>query len=152
MGSMCLGVTLSVSFMNKFDLEKLVEIRVAEAQVLLASNNFHGAYYLAGYALECAFKACIAKQVKEYDFPSKQLANASHTHKLSELLGTAGLKQKLNQKEKEDQEFSLNWAVAKDWSEVSRYDCTIEQTRATDLFNAVTDNESGILAWLKTYW
>jgi len=144
--------SLSVYFMNKSDLEKLVDIRVTESRALLETENFHGAYYLAGYALECAFKACIAKQVKEFDFPSKQLANASHTHKLSELLGTAGLKQKLNEKEKEDQEFSLNWAVAKDWTETSRYDCNIEQTRAVDLFNAVTDNESGILAWLKTYW
>jgi len=138
--------------MNKFDLEKLVDIRIAESKALLESNNFHGAYYLVGYALECAFKACIAKQVKEFDFPSKHLANASHTHKLSELLGTAGLKQKLSTKEKEDQEFSLNWAVAKDWTETSRYDCTIEQTRAVDLFNAVTDHQSGILTWLKTYW
>jgi len=142
----------SVYFMNKFDLEKLVDIRITESKVLLDSDNFHGAYYLAGYALECALKACIAKQVQAFDFPNKQLANASHTHKLSDLLGTAGLKQKLTSKEKEDQEFSLNWAVAKDWTEASRYDCTIEQTRALDLFNAVTDNESGILAWLKTYW
>lgn len=138
--------------MNKFDLEKLVEIRVSEAKTLLESNNFHGAYYLVGYALECAFKACIAKQVKEFDFPNKDLSNASHTHKLSELLAASGLKQKLNEKEKIDNDFVLNWAVAKDWTEVSRYDCTIDEKRAKDLFNAVIDEKSGVLAWLKTYW
>lgn len=138
--------------MNKSDLEKLVEIRLLEAETLLKSGNFQGAYYLLGYSLECALKACIAKQVNQYDFPNKQLANQSHTHNLTELLGVAGLKQKLSEKEKADTEFSINWAVAKDWSESSRYECNIEETRAHDLFNAVTEINSGILAWLKTYW
>ena len=138
--------------MNKTDLEKLVEIRVNEADILLNSKCFQGAYYLIGYALECAFKACISKQVKAFDFPDKRLATASHTHQLSELVGVAGLKQKLNQQEQEDENFKLNWAVAKDWSEVSRYECVIEENRAKDLYRAITDNESGILAWLKKYW
>jgi len=138
--------------MNKSDLEKLVEIRISEATILLSSGNYPGAYYLAGYALECALKACIAKQVNQYDFPNKQLAIACHSHKLPELIGVAGLKQALSQKEKEDTEFGLNWAVAKDWSELSRYECTIEKTRANDLFNAVTDINSGVLTWLKKYW
>lgn len=138
--------------MNKVDLEKLVAIRLAEAETLLKTGNFPGAYYLVGYSLECALKACITKQVKQYDFPNKQLANQSHTHNLTELLGVAGLKQRLAEKEKQDPDFSLNWAVAKDWSESSRYECNIEETRANDLFKAVTEENSGILAWLKTYW
>jgi hypothetical protein len=138
--------------MNKSDLEKLVEIRLLEAETLLKSGSFQGAYYLVGYSLECALKACIAKQVNQYDFPNKQLANQSHTHNLTVLLGIAGLKQKLSEKEKADTEFSINWAVAKDWSEYSRYECNIEETRANDLFNAVTEINSGILVWLKTYW
>lgn len=138
--------------MNKSELEKLVGIRVQEADILLKSKCFQGAYYLIGYALECAFKACISKQVKAFDFPDKQLANASHTHKLSELVGVAGLKQKLNEQENQDENFKLNWAVAKDWSEVSRYECIVEENKANDLYKAITDNESGILPWLKKYW
>ena len=138
--------------MNKTDLEALVEIRVSEAMALLESNKYEGAYYLIGYAIECALKACIAKQVNQYDFPNKQLANKSHTHKLNELLGVAGLKQKLTEKENQDNEFKLNWAVVKDWSEASRYECLIEETKATDLFAAATNENSGILAWLKTFW
>jgi len=138
--------------MNKSELEKLVEIRVQEADILLKSKCFQGAYYLIGYALECAFKASISNQVKAFDFPDKRLANASHTHKLSELVGVAGLKQKLNEQEIQDENFKLNWAVAKDWSEVSRYECSVEENKAKDLYKAITDNESGILAWLKKYW
>ena len=138
--------------MNKADFEKLVAIRLSEAEALLSAGNFHGAYYLAGYTLECALKVCIAKQVNQYDFPDKHLANASHTHNLTDLLGVAELKQVLSQKENDDQEFKANWSVAKDWSESSRYECNVEQTRADDLLNAITDNNSGILPWLKTYW
>lgn len=138
--------------MNKSDLEALVDIRVSEAAVLLKQKHYEGAYYLAGYALECAIKACIAKQVQQYDFPNKDLAHKSHQHRLTDLLGVAGLKQKLNEKEREDTEFQLNWAVAKDWNVESRYERSIESTKAKDLYKAVTDENSGILAWLKTFW
>jgi len=138
--------------MNKSDFENLVEIRINEAKALLQAGHFQGAYYLAGYALECALKACIAKQVKEFDFPNKDLANESYTHNLSKLIGVAGLKQKLTKDEKLNEEFKLNWAVAKDWSEASRYDCDIEETKAKDLFDAVTNDKSGIVAWIKNYW
>jgi hypothetical protein len=55
--------------MNKAELENLVAIRIKEAGILLSADCYQGAYYLAGYALECALKACIAKQVKEFDYP-----------------------------------------------------------------------------------
>lgn len=138
--------------MNKSDLETLVDIRVSEAKVLLESENYQGSYYLAGYALECAIKVCIAKQVRQYDFPNKELAQKSHKHKLTDLLGVAGLKQKLNEKENADLDFKLNWAVAKDWTVESRYECSIESSKANDLFQSVTNENSGVLAWLKTFW
>ena len=138
--------------MNKSDLEALVDIRITEAEVLLEYENYQGAYYLAGYALECAIKACIAKQVQQFDFPNKDLAQKSHQHKLTDLLGVAGLKQKLSEKEQADTDFQLNWAVAKDWTVDSRYERSIESTKANDLYQAVTGENSGILAWLKTFW
>ena len=46
--------------MNKRDLEALVDLRVKEAQLLFDNKCYEGAYYLLGYALECAIKACIA--------------------------------------------------------------------------------------------
>ncbi|XYB96848.1 hypothetical protein ACSTKF_19590 [Vibrio parahaemolyticus] len=138
--------------MNKEDLKKLVEIRLTEANTLLKAKNYHGAYYLAGYVLECAVKVCITNQVNAFDFPNKQLATKSHSHNLSDLITVAGLKQKLQEQEQENDEFSLNWAVAKDWSEASRYECNIEKTKAIDFLDAVNDEESGILKWLKNYW
>ncbi len=135
--------------MNKSDLEKLTETRLEEAYFLLDEKLFSGAYYLAGYVVECALKACIAKQVKENDFPNKELANASYTHNLAALLGTAGLKKKL---EKQNENIKLNWAVVKDWKETSRYEVSIEETQVQDLFKAIDDTKSGILTWIKKYW
>ena len=137
---------------TKNDLEKLVDIRINEAKVLLDQENYQGAYYLAGYSLECAIKACIAKQVQQHDFPNLELAKNSYSHKLADLLGVAGLKQKLNEQEHIDTNFQLNWAVAKDWSEKARYECEVEERKAKDLYDAITDNQSGILLWLKTFW
>ena len=47
--------------LKRRDLRELALLRLKEAQVLLANGCWSGAYYLAGYAVECALKACIAK-------------------------------------------------------------------------------------------
>ena len=59
--------------MNRSDFQKLTELRITEARVLLESKCYEGTYYLIGYAVEFALKACIAKQTREYDFPDKNL-------------------------------------------------------------------------------
>jgi len=136
---------------NKAELEELAAIRIKEAGILLIADCYQGAYYLAGYALECTLKACIAKQVKEFDFPDKKLANDSYTHNLTNLLITAGLKEKLTAQENKNEVFKLNWAIVKMWSAESRYDGAIDKQAADNIFNALTDNESGVLPWLKKY-
>ncbi len=137
--------------MNKNELENLADIRVKEAEVLLKAKCYHGAYYLAGYALECTLKACIAKQIKAFDFPDRKLTNDSYTHDLTKLLLTAGLKQELDEQEKLNKDFKLNWAVAIRWSEESRYEYAIGEQDAQNLCNAISDLSSGILPWLKKY-
>lgn len=137
--------------MNKADLENLAAIRLGEAQILLSAKCYPGAYYLAGYALECALKACIAKNIKAFDFPNKQLALDSYTHNPAKLLATAGLKNALAQQEKVDDDFKENWAVANQWSEESRYRHDTEEKEAIDLLDAITNDQSGILPWLKKF-
>jgi hypothetical protein len=62
-------------------------------------------------------KACIAKQVNQYDFPDRELANKSYSHELKDLIATAGLTKDLNDKMKVDKNFRVNRAVVKDWSD-----------------------------------
>jgi len=101
--------------------------------------------------LECTLKACIAQQIKAFDVPDRQLANDCYTHNLTKLLTIAGLKQKLTAEEKQNEEFKLNWAIVTAWSEESRYKVAITQQQAQDIFNAITNEKSGILSWLKKF-
>jgi hypothetical protein len=48
------------------DFKSLADLRIEDARLLLRSGRQQGAYYLCGYAVECALKACIAKTVKLY--------------------------------------------------------------------------------------
>ena len=58
--------------MNRAGFQHLAELRLREAEALLAAGLPDGAYYLAGYSVECALKACIAKRTREHDFPEKE--------------------------------------------------------------------------------
>jgi HEPN domain-containing protein len=75
---------------NRKELRALAATRLKEAKILLGAGCPDGAYYLAGYAVECALKACIAKQTQRHDFPEKQIVIDSHTHDLTKLLDPAG--------------------------------------------------------------
>jgi hypothetical protein len=56
---------------NRTQLQQLAEERVRDAEALLNAGQWSGAYYLAGYAVEFALKACIAKLTNQHDFPDK---------------------------------------------------------------------------------
>jgi hypothetical protein len=79
--------------MNRTELQAVAAMRIDEAKTLLDAGQFSGAYYLVGYSVECALKACVARQVRRGDFPDKRLANEAFTHDLEKLVAVAGLKQ-----------------------------------------------------------
>ena len=138
--------------MNRSDLQRLAELRIAEAKVLLENNCWAGAYYLAGYAVECALKACIAKATRQYDFPDRRMANASHTHNLSSLARTAGLEEIIKERAALEAPFDDNWTAVRGWSEEARYWSEISEQRAMALYGAVVDPEYGVLPCIKKWW
>lgn len=77
--------------MNRDTLQRISSLRRKEAATLLKSGHFPGAYYLAGYAIECALKACIAKQTAKHDFPNERLAQDCWTHDLERLVQLSGI-------------------------------------------------------------
>lgn len=123
--------------MNKDDLQKLIDVRVNEAKILLDNQYYQGAYYLLGYAVECTLKAMIVKQVKQHDFPDKKLAIDSHSHKFGELAIVAGIHQEIIDRENRDIDFKNNWIIAKDWSEKARYEHDFEAAFVHNFFNAI---------------
>lgn len=137
--------------MNRTLFRKISRQRVNEARSLLDDNHWPGAYYLIGYSVECALKACVSKQVKRYDFPDKKLANEAFTHDLEKLVRVAGLTPSFAKDRKSNPNLELNWAVVKDWNESSRYEITITEAQARDMFSACT-GRNGILPWIKRRW
>jgi HEPN domain-containing protein len=80
-----------------------------------------GAYYLAGYCLECALKACIAKATRRHDFPDKKTVVASHTHSIIELLKVAHLEKECSRARTAQCNLSRQLGYCISWSEDSRY-------------------------------
>jgi HEPN domain-containing protein len=138
--------------MNRDDLQRISRLRVKEARILFKNGYFSGAYYLLGYAVECALKACIAKQIKRYDFPDRKLINDSYSHELEKLLSVSGLKAELQEEIRSNPKLEVNWAIVKDWSVQSRYSTDISETTARDFYSAVTTRKDGVLSWLKKWW
>src|ERR1035437_10936646 len=113
--------------MNRVDFQNIAELRLRESKSLLDAGFPDGSYYLAGYAVECALKACIAKRTREHDFPDKKLVNDSHTHDIGKLLQLADLKIELENAMQANPAMRAGLDTIQDWSE--RADTTERQTR-----------------------
>ncbi|MGI9086745.1 MAG: DNA-binding protein [Chthoniobacterales bacterium] len=138
--------------MNRDDLKALAELRIEEARYL-SQGGFHcGAYYLMGYAVECALKASIASQIREHDFPDKKLVNDSYVHDLKKLLDVSGLKSKLEEAMAANAVLELNWSLVKDWSEGARYRHDITAATANDFIEACISKPDGVFPWLTNWW
>ena len=139
--------------LNRNDLQRLADDRVLDAETLLNAGRWSGAYYVCGYAVECALKACIASQTNLHDFPDKTSVNRAFTHNLLELLELAGLKLQLqlDTTPAANPALGIHWQRVKDWSERARYQQKAE-IQARGLYQAVTDPSNGVLSWIKVHW
>ena len=140
--------------MDRTQLQQLAELRLEDAEVLLAANRWGAGYYLLGYCIECALKACVAKQFRfsPYEVPDKKIVNDFYTHDLGTLLNLSGLKSEKERRAKTDSAFEINWNIVKDWNETYRYYLGGTEADAREMYEAVTNDTSGILPWLKTQW
>jgi HEPN domain-containing protein len=55
--------------MTRRDLQNISRLRIQEAKLLLINSSYSGAYYLAGYSVECGLKACIERQMRQSNIP-----------------------------------------------------------------------------------
>jgi len=138
--------------LNRGKLQVLTRLRLKEARVLLNAGQYPGSYYLAGYAVECALKACIARKTRRYDFPNKGIANKAWSHRLEELVKLAELWPDLEADMKTNKTLEENWATVKDWSESERYNADISLALARDYYSACTARNNGIISWIKRKW
>ena len=131
---------------SRADFEKLMDLRLKEAKLLLDQKDWDGAYYLVGYAVEFALKIRIISQLMKSDsFPDKKVAENFYKHELTLLRKLAGLDDEMDS----DAAVRPQWKIVKDWSEQSRYELGKAEKEATDLYDAI---EKGVLPWIKARW
>jgi hypothetical protein len=136
--------------LTRKDFQRLADLRTREAAALLRTRNPIGSYYLAGYAIECALKACIAKQTRRHEFPAKaDYVRRLYSHDLEDLLRLAALEDQLRSDMKANDALARNWLVVKGWSEESRYESA--GLSGKDLHSAVAGPD-GVLLWIKQRW
>lgn len=133
--------------------QQLARLRLDEAKLLFQHKLACGAYYLAGYAIECALKARIAAQFRGNEIPDKTLVNKVYTHDLPDLLRLAGLEADLDSARRADSDLDRRWSIVKNWSEQARYGIWTEP-QAAAIIDAVdgTAGHGGLFQWLSARW
>ena len=137
--------------MNRTGLQELANERIAEAKILLDAGKWSGAYYLAGYAVECGLKACIAKLTKPDEFPDKNFAAKCWVHDIEPLVKLAELEKTREEAMTANPDLSDNWDIVCAWNETSRYERKT-QAEAQALYDAITHDLNGVLAWIRLQW
>lgn len=137
---------------SRADFQKLAEDRLNEAKALLDAGMWDGAYYLAGYAVELALKACIIKHILGTDaFPDKRFSEKCYTHSLEQLVVLAQLYDERQAATEVNPNLLTNWTLTQAWTEEKRYH-RIDRVEAETLFAAITDDTDGVLAWVKRHY
>ncbi len=138
--------------MRRSELKKLTDLRLKDAHSLLSGRRYAASYYLAGYAVECGIKVCIAGQFKANTVPDRNVVTQFFSHSFEKLIKAAGLERDLNILRRRDAEFEANWNVVNDWKPEMRYELQITKREAEDLYNAITDRDHGVDRWLRRNW
>ena len=130
----------------------MAALRLKEAKILLQNQCWEGAYYLAGYAAECALKSCIAKHTQRHEFPDWDRVKDSYTHNLETLIRLAELTEVVKDAATKYPELNANWKIVREWGKENRRYERASRTDAEELLRAVGDRSHGVLRWLRQYW
>lgn len=148
---------------NRADFQQLAILRLTEAQTLLTHDLPDGAFYLAGYAVECALKAAICRTLGIDDFfesySSKphgakvrdDVVQKFKTHDYGTLLVLSGLYHKLGADLLTDKALNDSWSTFQNqnWSEQQRY------ATASKAMNDTLDFVASVnyfLQWISQHW
>lgn len=142
--------------MDRKKLQNLARARLKDAKALLGRKRWSGAYYLCGYVIECALKACLLRHLGESEaiFGDQQylkkLADC-WTHDLVKLVNLAGLDADFGAARGANAALDAFWTETKDWKETSRYEEKTE-AQARALYEAVSHNPDGVFRWIQSRW
>lgn len=131
----------------------MAEDRILDASALRDAGRWAYAYYVAGYAVECALKSCVLAQMIHTGgvFTNKKFAEDCFTHDFGSLVKLAGLTPMLNAELAANPVFVGFWGTVGLWKETSRYEPKT-QPEADTLYMAITDSTNGVMRWIRNYW
>jgi hypothetical protein len=131
----------------------MAEERILDAEALINGGRWAGAYYVAGYAVECGLKACLLARMIHtgWVFQEGVKAEKCRTHDFDKLIEIADLKGQLDGSLAASPAFSGNWDLVSQWKVSTRYEPKTE-AEARALYAAITDNPDGVLRWIRNYW
>lgn len=101
--------------MQKVEIEKIVQARITDAEVLLEASRFDGSVYLCGYAIELGLKARICRTLQWDEYPTGGKYSTFKTHDLDVLLHLTGLEDKVKLKH------MAEWSIVAEWNPEARY-------------------------------
>lgn len=101
--------------MKKEEIEKIVQARVADAQILYDATRYDGSVYLCGYAIELGLKARICRTLQWDEYPTSAKYSTFKTHDLDVLLHLSGCEDKIKLKHLAD------WSIVAQWNPEARY-------------------------------
>lgn len=143
---------MPIAKLNRNILQILAASRLEEGRILLDNSRWTGSYYLTGLAVECGLKACLARTVKEFDYPDRKFVIDMYQHDLEKLAALdATLSVALEADVQRDLQLAANWSTVKDWDDEKRYDIVQEQ-QARSLYEATADATSGVMNWIRGKW
>jgi hypothetical protein len=137
--------------LTKDDLETLAQTRLEDSIFLLQAGRSSSAYYLAGYAVELAIKAYIAKSFQPNTIPDKAFVLEIYQHSLEKLLSIAGLLPAFTLDSSANPSLAASWGIASKWTETSRY-LLWDAISAASLVSAIGDPRNGVFQWVKKHW
>jgi hypothetical protein len=142
----------------------MAEERILDAQALLNGSRWAYAYYIAGYAVECALKSCLLARMPltGWIFQEEVKIDECLTHDFGKLIDLAGLRDELNNKLAASAAaaaaggppggpFVNHWGKVTQWKVTSRYESKTE-LEARELYAAITHDPDGVLRWIQNYW
>jgi len=136
-------------------LQNLSAVRLREAEVLFDAGLYDGAFYLCGYVVELALKACVCKHLGVSEYPENEpnLKPFFRTHDFRSLELIAGLRSNIAAKRAASFQFDANWALATSWRSEDRYLLNSKsESEAHDMLEALRNVQEGVLTWLSQQW
>lgn len=137
--------------LRRTDLQANAQRKFDDAVILFRNGSPSNAYYLAGYAIELGLKACVAAQLAPQTIPDKAIIKRILDHNFNVLIGLSGLADELKRTQTADLDFAANWAVVSEWSPDARYEA-IDAMSTQTLIDAIGNENSGVLKWIRTHW